>query len=520
MKTKLALVMIAVAGSVNAQAETTQFSDDPATQPPPDSLAADLLSAPVKAVDVPGYPSDQNISPPPAPQASAWPSGVEIVRAELVQAAPPQIAPPDMPQPTYAPAPLPVSEAESYQYFYQPLRPYGEWVFIGGHGPCWRPGRVAVGWRPYFEGRWVWTDCGWSWVSAEPWGWATYHYGRWMLTPECGWVWVPGRTWAPAWVAWRNGPDFVGWAPLPPGVAMGVGFSIDVFGIQLDCWTMVHHRDFLAPRCARVAFHRDECRRLLPRATALAGVGIVNNVVVNVGPGHRHIETVTGHRAPMLRLRETTVSNHRPPASVERNALVVGRPAASLRSQAVDASHIRRASTTPEVRVNTQPQPAPRTAVPAAPPRPDTRIRKVEPPDQKIRPQSRATMPVTVTNQRTESRPPAMIAQPAPPARVAPQPPSNAPPSRFSNPAPVRPNPPSVTTSRSNAPASRWSPPAVQSPVPRQPRFSATPSARPPSNSSAFVQRTPATRDAPGGPQDYNPRGKTKPSADKTTSGK
>lgn len=502
MKTKLALVMVAMAGSLNAQTETTPFPGELAAQASSDPVVADSLSAETNPVDIPGYPSEPNSSPSPAP-----PPAPEVVRAEPVQ-----VAPPDMPQPTYAPAPLPVSEAESYQYFYQPLRPYGEWVFIGGHGPCWRPGRVAVGWRPYYEGRWVWTDCGWSWVSAEPWGWATYHYGRWMLTPECGWVWVPGRTWAPAWVAWRNGPDFVGWAPLPPGVAMGVGFSIDVFGIQLDCWTMVHYRDFLAPRCALVAFHRDECRRLLPRGSALAGVGVVNNVVVNVGPGHRHIETVTGHRAPMLHLRETTVSSHRPPASVERNALVVGRPAASLRSQAVDAGRIQRATPPPAAKIHNQPTPAPV--------KPDARPRGAEPRDQKSRPQSRATMPPTVTNQRIESRPPTVTVQPAPSARVAPQPQSSAPSLRFSNPAPVRANPPSVTTSRSNTPAPRWSPPAVQSPAPRQSRFSATPSARPPSNSSAFAQRTPATRDAVSIPQDYNPRGKTKSSADKNASGR
>ncbi len=62
----------------------------------------------------------------------------------------------------------------------------------------------------------VYTDAGWTWVSEEPFGWATYHYGRWVRLRRIGWVWVPGEEWAPAWVSWRTSKNYVGWAPLPP----------------------------------------------------------------------------------------------------------------------------------------------------------------------------------------------------------------------------------------------------------------------------------------------------------------
>ena len=29
-------------------------------------------------------------------------------------------------------------------------------------------------------------------------------------------MWVPGTEWGPAWVAWREGEDAIGWMPLPP----------------------------------------------------------------------------------------------------------------------------------------------------------------------------------------------------------------------------------------------------------------------------------------------------------------
>ena len=75
-------------------------------------------------------------------------------------------------------------------------------------------------WRPYEYGHWVYTDeWGWYWVSddeEDDWGWVTYHYGRWAFDRGLGWFWVPGDEWAPAWVDWRYGDDYVGWAPLPP----------------------------------------------------------------------------------------------------------------------------------------------------------------------------------------------------------------------------------------------------------------------------------------------------------------
>jgi hypothetical protein len=108
--------------------------------------------------------------------------------------------------------------------FYAPLGTLGTWVTVGTYGRCWHPSGVAVTWRPYCDGTWVWTDCGWYWESDEPWAWACYHYGRWVLDPESGWIWVPDVEWAPAWVWWRTGGGYIGWAPCPPaGVIIAPG---------------------------------------------------------------------------------------------------------------------------------------------------------------------------------------------------------------------------------------------------------------------------------------------------------
>ena len=104
-----------------------------------------------------------------------------------------------------------------YQMFYEGLAPYGQWMETAEYGYVWQPAAPpSPGWRPYTQGRWVDSDQGWTWVSSEPFGWATYHYGRWALLAGRGWIWVPGDTWAPAWVSWRHSEDLVGWCPLPP----------------------------------------------------------------------------------------------------------------------------------------------------------------------------------------------------------------------------------------------------------------------------------------------------------------
>src|SRR5699024_5710501 len=104
-------------------------------------------------------------------------------------------------------------------------------------------------------GHWAHTDYGWTWVSDYEWGWAPFHYGRWDWEPGLGWYWVPGYDWGPAWVAWRDGGDYYGWAPLAPGLNVSVGVS---FGSRIPSGRWV-----FAPR--RYITNRDINRYYVPR---------------------------------------------------------------------------------------------------------------------------------------------------------------------------------------------------------------------------------------------------------------
>ena len=109
------------------------------------------------------------------------------------------------------------------------LDDHGRWDVHESWGPVWYPTVVASGWAPYRQGRWMWSvGWGWTWVDAAPWGFAPFHYGRWVqVGPR--WGWVPGRyvrrpVYAPALVGFHGGPGGVrpgvaprvGWFPLAP----------------------------------------------------------------------------------------------------------------------------------------------------------------------------------------------------------------------------------------------------------------------------------------------------------------
>ena len=176
--------------------------------------------------------------------------------------------------------------------FYDALAPYGSWVNVGPYGQCWRPANVVRDWRPYTQGYWEWTDAGWYWVSDEPWAWACYHYGQWMFDPVYGWVWLPGTDWAPAWVVWREAPDYIGWAPCGPGGVVVAGAPFVFVDIH-------HFHDRLGPR--ELVFNDSGIlRRSRPvgefRSESRDFGGVSRRIAFNPGPGVDPIQRATGRR--------------------------------------------------------------------------------------------------------------------------------------------------------------------------------------------------------------------------------
>lgn len=178
--------------------------------------------------------------------------------------------------------------AVSVDFFYSQLDSYGSWRQVGDYGYCWHPDGVGDDWSPYSDGRWVYTDAGWTWDSEEPYGWAVYHYGRWANVGNVGWVWVPGTEWGPGWVSWRRSPQYVGWAPLPPEARfqISIGFNSgvdDYYDIGPGNYRFVEGRNFGARRLNSVFVDRRENLTIIHQTTNITKITYVNNVVHNGG---------------------------------------------------------------------------------------------------------------------------------------------------------------------------------------------------------------------------------------------
>lgn len=197
----------------------------------------------------------------------------------------------------------------SVDFFVEALAPYGDWVDHPRYGRVWYPHDVDHDWRPYTLGQWVWTEeHGWMWVSEEEWGWGPYHYGRWDHDESYGWIWIPDDVWGPAWVEWRSGEGYIGWAPLPPSARWtGERVVLDVHFDYLaprfrPAWIFVADAHFVRPRVHSYCVPPARNITIIRKTVHITNYTVVNRVVVNKSVQVHHIERVTQARVPVVRV--------------------------------------------------------------------------------------------------------------------------------------------------------------------------------------------------------------------------
>jgi hypothetical protein len=172
----------------------------------------------------------------------------------------------------------PGDPVESVDVFYDQLSPYGVWVDEPDAGRVFIP--ETTNYVPFTTGHWQYTNLGFVWISNEPFGWATAHYGRWAYSNHYGrWYWRPDTEWGPAWVEWRQTGTEFGWAPLAPEVVVRAGWQPPI-----DSWHYCRAEHVLdadvsryyEPRTRVVAIHRE--------ARPIEHYSRISNVRVVVGP--------------------------------------------------------------------------------------------------------------------------------------------------------------------------------------------------------------------------------------------
>lgn len=218
----------------------------------------------------------------------------------------------------------------SIDFFYDNIGDGGSWVEVADYGYCWQP-TVAVSnrsWRPYTDGYWAYTDLGWTWVSYEDFGWATYHYGRWVRLRGRGWIWVPGREWGPAWVSWRTGGDYIGWAPLPPrgtGEVIYDGRNITAqvdidFDIGPSYYNFIDVRYIGEPVLRERIFAADQNITYITRTVNVTNITYRDNQVYNYGPDYNTISRYSTR--PIQRLSLQREANVDPLAAARSRSLM------------------------------------------------------------------------------------------------------------------------------------------------------------------------------------------------------
>ncbi len=204
---------------------------------------------------------------------------------------------------------LPRHNGVDFNFFYSSLSPYGEWIEIDYDVYAWHPSGVGRHWMPYSDGRWVWSNHGWYWDSYEPFGWATFHYGRWYYDDYYGWMWLPDNEWGPAWVDWRYDDDYIGWSPLPPyahfGIDFGIHFSID-WVAPVHYWSFVRYNHFCG-HDVHSYIVADKYRNNIYKHTKYRNdYGYSNGRIVNRGVDRDFVERRAGTRITERELITTT----------------------------------------------------------------------------------------------------------------------------------------------------------------------------------------------------------------------
>lgn len=190
-------------------------------------------------------------------------------------------------------------EDVSLQTFYDELSPYGTWINDPQYGYVWRPDVDQSDFRPYYtNGRWAMTEYGNTWVSNYDWGWAPFHYGRWIYNRYNSWVWIPDTTWGPAWVNWRSGGGHYGWAPMTPNIGIHVNVGIADFYWNFLPYNKIYHTSY--PR-----YYSGRNRTYIQNTIIINNTYVRNNRTYYTGPRIDDIRRHTNQRVTVYDLERT-----------------------------------------------------------------------------------------------------------------------------------------------------------------------------------------------------------------------
>jgi hypothetical protein len=213
-------------------------------------------------------------------------------------------------------------EDVSLQSFYDELSPYGTWIQDPQYGYVWRPDVDQEEFRPYYSnGRWAMTEYGNTWVSNYDWGWAPFHYGRWIYNRYNQWVWLPDTVWGPAWVSWRSGGGYYGWAPLGPSISIGINIGRGGYRVPDMCWNFIPYNNIYYNSYPR--YYGGRNRVYIQNTVIINNTYVRNNRTYYTGPRVDDIRRHTNQNVTVYNVNRSS----RPGASrIDNNSINIYNP--------------------------------------------------------------------------------------------------------------------------------------------------------------------------------------------------
>ncbi|TKC12563.1 hypothetical protein FA048_02800 [Pedobacter polaris] len=213
-------------------------------------------------------------------------------------------------------------EDVSLQSFYDELSPYGTWIQDPQYGYVWRPDVDQEEFRPYYtNGRWAMTEYGNTWVSNYDWGWAPFHYGRWIYNRYNNWVWLPDTVWGPAWVSWRSGGGHYGWAPLGPSITIGINIGRGGYRVPDMCWNFIPYNNIYYNSYPRYNYGRN--RVYIQNTVIINNTYVRNNRTYYTGPRAEDVRRATNQNVTVYNVNRSS----RPGASrIDNNTVNIYNP--------------------------------------------------------------------------------------------------------------------------------------------------------------------------------------------------
>src|SRR3984893_1045238 len=205
---------------------------------------------------------------------------------------------------------------------YEDLDEHGSWRMTAEYGSAWYPSAVAVDWAPYRTGHWCYIDpWGYAGVDEQPWGFAPFHYGRWVWVGGAwGWVAAPLRLEVGIYIRPVYAPALVAW------VAAGAGIA----------WFALGPREvYVPPYPVSLSYVRN-----INVSNTTVNTTVINNVYNTIVINKKTVDITYVNRAVPGAVTATSTQAFAAAQPVERNLIKVDQRALSGESQLPRASQI------------------------------------------------------------------------------------------------------------------------------------------------------------------------------------